>query len=211
MIVNIKLCYNVFGCEGMKYFVNSKLVIIVLLLLVFPISIKAKGGCCSRHGGVAGCSESGRQVCSDGTLSPSCTCTPTVSHVYGCTDSKAKNYNSKATKDDGSCKYYVYGCMDSKAKNYNSKAEKSDDSCEYYVYGCTDKDAENYNVDAEKDDGTCTYKSSTVSTKDDSKVSESSKDEISTSDDDSDLFLPILVVGGIGAAGYYLQKKKKNM
>ena len=30
-------------------------------------------GCCSWHGGVAGCS-SGRIVCSDGTYSPSCTC-----------------------------------------------------------------------------------------------------------------------------------------
>lgn len=32
-----------------------------------------KSGCCSWHGGVCGCS-GGRQVCCDGTLSPTCTC-----------------------------------------------------------------------------------------------------------------------------------------
>lgn len=30
-------------------------------------------GCCSRHGGVCGCS-GGRSKCCDGTLSPSCQC-----------------------------------------------------------------------------------------------------------------------------------------
>jgi len=34
-------------------------------------------GCCSWHGGVAGCS-SGRIVCSDGTYSPSCTCNRSI-------------------------------------------------------------------------------------------------------------------------------------
>ena len=33
-----------------------------------------RSGCCSWHGGVAGCDYSGRVVCSDGSLSPSCTC-----------------------------------------------------------------------------------------------------------------------------------------
>lgn len=33
----------------------------------------AKSGCCSRHGGVSGCRD-GRQVCADGSLSPSCRC-----------------------------------------------------------------------------------------------------------------------------------------
>ncbi|MCF6206410.1 MAG: hypothetical protein L3J47_05905 [Sulfurovum sp.] len=31
-------------------------------------------GCCSHHHGVCGCSPGGRQVCCDGTLSPTCTC-----------------------------------------------------------------------------------------------------------------------------------------
>ncbi|KKM39482.1 hypothetical protein LCGC14_1564710, partial [marine sediment metagenome] len=31
-------------------------------------------------------------------------------HVLGCTDSKALNYNSKATENNGSCIAKVYGC-----------------------------------------------------------------------------------------------------
>lgn len=34
----------------------------------------AARGCCSWHGGVCGCSPSGRAVCCDGQLSPSCGC-----------------------------------------------------------------------------------------------------------------------------------------
>lgn len=48
-------------------------VIFIFILLFCPISIKAQQGCCSWHGGVAGCSN-GRTLCADGTLSPSCTC-----------------------------------------------------------------------------------------------------------------------------------------
>ena len=33
----------------------------------------ARSGCCSHHQGVCGC-EGGRQVCCDGSFSPSCTC-----------------------------------------------------------------------------------------------------------------------------------------
>jgi len=38
--------------------------------------ILAQSGCCSFHGGVLGCSGDGRTVCRDGTLSPSCQCSP---------------------------------------------------------------------------------------------------------------------------------------
>ena len=34
----------------------------------------ARSGCCSWHGGVCGCSSSGRAACCDGSLSPSCGC-----------------------------------------------------------------------------------------------------------------------------------------
>lgn len=105
----------------------KKLIIVVILFFTAITNIEAQRGCCSHHGGVAGCSSSGRQVCNDGTLSPSCTCTP--SYTYGCTDPKASNYNSKANKDNGSCKYN--GCRDSKAINYDSKANTSDGSCLY--------------------------------------------------------------------------------
>lgn len=49
--------------------------IVFLIFLLLPDSALAKSGCCSWHGGVSGCDYStGRQVCNDGTYSPSCTC-----------------------------------------------------------------------------------------------------------------------------------------
>lgn len=33
-----------------------------------------RAGCCSRHGGVCGCTKDHRAKCCDGTLSPSCGC-----------------------------------------------------------------------------------------------------------------------------------------
>ena len=174
----------------MKRLFNYKMIILLLLVLQFviPMTVNAQRGCCSHHGGVAGCSENGRQICRDGTLSPSCTCTPTITYVYGCTDSSAKNYNPKANKNDGSCKYYIYGCTDKTAKNYDINAEKDDNSCEYYKYGCTDKEAINYDLMADKDDDSCEYQKN---------------------ENDSNGFLSVLTLGGIGASIYYLKKKKK--
>lgn len=123
------------------------------------MNVYARRGCCSHHGGVAGCSENGRQICNDGTLSPTCTCTPTITYIYGCTDSSAINYDANASKDDGSCKYNIYGCTDPDADNYNPEANKDDGSCKYYVYGCVVSTAINYNPKANKSDGSCIYKS----------------------------------------------------
>lgn len=52
------------------------LVVSILLLPVFfCFSVaSAQRGCCSWHKGVCGCDSSGRKICCDGTLSPSCTC-----------------------------------------------------------------------------------------------------------------------------------------
>ncbi len=107
----------------------KKVIIILILFLFIPLAATAKQGCCSHHGGVAGCSKSGRQICSDGSLSPTCTCTPMP--VYGCMDSKANNYDSEATVDNGSCTYTIKGCMDKNAINYNKDANTEDNSCLY--------------------------------------------------------------------------------
>lgn len=174
------------------------------LFLLLPISVDAQRGCCSHHGGVSGgCSSSGKQICNDGTLSPTCTCTPSVSYNYGCTDKDAINYDSKANRDDGSCRYYVYGCMDEIAKNYNSNANKDDGSCEYFIYGCTDKTANNYNVRAEKDDGSCKYNSNL------SNKNNNIKEENSVNNDEVDPLGTITGLGMLGGIIYLIAKKKK--
>lgn len=83
----------------------KKCLAIALILILSFDNVYAQRGCCSHHGGVAGCSSSGRTICKDGSYSPSCTCTPVIKTVYGCTDSKAINYNKKANSNDNSCKY----------------------------------------------------------------------------------------------------------
>ncbi len=176
----------------------KKWLLFFILLLIPIVKVQARSGCCSHHGGVAGCSSSGMQLCNDGTTSKSCTCTP--AYVYGCTDKSAKNYNSSATRDDGSCTYYIKGCMDKEAKNYNPKADMSDDSCIYYVLGCTDTNAINYNSLAEKDDGSCEYK------KDVTYVNEENKDN---DDGDEDTILGLLIMGG-AASGYGVYKVHKK-
>lgn len=105
----------------------SKMMITIIILI--PITVSAQKGCCSHHGGVSGCSYSGRIICNDGTYSKSCTCPKT--YIYGCTDSNAINYNSSANTDDGSCIKKVMGCMNSSAINYNSAANVEDGSCRY--------------------------------------------------------------------------------
>ncbi|MEK9805798.1 MAG: ABC transporter substrate-binding protein [Euryarchaeota archaeon] len=87
-----------------------------------------------------------------------------VVEVLGCTYSDATNYNSDATKDDGSCEYPagyepVDGCTNSGATNYNSAATRDDGSCimPEVPMGCTDPAANNHDAAAEMDDGSCDY------------------------------------------------------
>lgn len=207
----------------------KKIIFMLVSFMLLTPSVYAKQGCCSRHGGVSGCTSSGRTICADGTLSPTCTCTPPVVYgctdpkaknynpnanksdnsckyeIKGCTDSKAKNYNSKATKDDGTCTYYVYGCMDKNASNYNPDAEKSDDSCLYDVKGCMDKKAENYNEQATIDDGTCKYKTTTpvVATK-----PTQNNEEKDNSDNSSGVIGVIGLIVGIPIIRAAIKKKK---
>lgn len=152
---------------------------ILLIILLLPVNVSAKRGCCSWHGGVSGACRNGYQVCNDGTTSPSCTCSGgtssssssstkkvyTPSYIYGCTNKNALNYNPSANKDDGSCIQKVLGCTDKNAKNYNPNANKDDGSCIQKVLGCTDKNAKNYNSSANTDDNTCQYEKEITETK----------------------------------------------
>lgn len=178
----------------------KKFVLLFLVLFFIP-TVNAQRGCCSHHGGVAGCSSSGRQICNDGTYSPSCTCTP--AYVYGCTDSNAKNYNSSANKDNGSCIYYKYGCTNSEAKNYDSSAEKDDGSCILYKYGCMDESALNYDSTAEKESGNCEYAREDI---DDTSSNSNDEDDVSN----EDAVGSVTAVGTLGAIGYIIYRKKKK-
>ena len=165
---------------------KTKLILVCIILLA-PLRVSATKGCCSHHGGVSGCSSSGRLVCNDGTLSPSCTCTATVTYTYGCTD--------------GSCIYYTYGCTDETAKNYNSSANKDDGTCEYYVLGCKNPSADNYDPKAEIDDGSCVLLAD--------KTIDDNDDDVASEDktDNSGLLNAILGIGTI-SGGVYLYKRK---
>lgn len=56
----------------MKY---KKFILILLLIIIFPVYVDARRGCCSHHGGVSHCNTSiGMYVCNDGTVSPTCGC-----------------------------------------------------------------------------------------------------------------------------------------
>ncbi|MFA5603995.1 MAG: hypothetical protein WDA12_04035 [Bacilli bacterium] len=186
---------------------KSVFVVVMLLVVILPLNVEAQRGCCSHHGGVSGCSSSGRQVCNDGTLSPSCTCTP--SYIYGCTDSSAKNYNSNANKANGSCTYYVMGCTDNDSINYNSNAEKDNGSCIKKVLGCMDETALNYNSSANVSDDNCKYKEevkTVVSTKEENAVIKQKENESDSRNVGTGLFS----LGIIGAAFYFVKQGKNK-
>ena len=74
---------------GMK---RIKIILVsIIFLLIMPISVYAVPGCCSHHGGEAGCS-GGRTVCSDGWTSP-CACDGT---------SRSSNYGTGTTNSNKS-------------------------------------------------------------------------------------------------------------
>lgn len=138
-------------------------------IILVPMQVSARRGCCSSHKGVSGSCRGGMIVCNDGTTSPTCTCESgsasssasggnvKKSTIYGCTDSNAINYNPNATANDGSCIAKIYGCKDINAYNYNPKANVDDGSCIAKVMGCLDKKANNYNEKANTKDGSCLY------------------------------------------------------
>jgi hypothetical protein len=58
--------------------------VLTAILLSFILTFAyAQRGCCSYHGGVAGCdANTGYDLCNDGTDSPSCTCGNSSSSIY---------------------------------------------------------------------------------------------------------------------------------
>ena len=55
--------------------------------------------------------------------------------VYGCDDPSADNYASYVTVPVASMCSFA-GCNDTEAKNFDSDATFNDGSCVYYKYGC---------------------------------------------------------------------------
>jgi len=75
--------------------------ITILLCFSFISPVSAGQGCCSWHGGESGaCSSSGKEICNDGTESPTCTCSSFSTSDYG-----EDNYNSS---DDGALFWAIF-------------------------------------------------------------------------------------------------------
>ena len=212
----------------------KKWLLIIIIVLLFPSSVLANiicndgtvspkctdchKGCCSKHGGCTSSSSNEKKNTNKTTT------------VKGCTDNKASNYNSKATKDNGSCEYNK-GCTDKEALNYDEKAIIDNGTCIYEVLGCMNNRASNYNSKATKDDGSCTYEISSddfnidtndevdeemdnfIEDKDDKKVKESTSDikNYEKSNDESiNPIVPYAIVGGFGYAIYDKIKRKNK-
>ena len=147
--------------------------VIIIIFSIIIVPVYAQRGCCSHHGGVSSSCSNGRQVCNDGSISPSCTCSGgantsgnnysnnnyvyTLPKIYGCTDSNSINYNPSANTNDGSCIAKVLGCTNQDALNYNSNANTDDGSCIAKVFGCMKSNAKNYNSSANVEDGSCLF------------------------------------------------------
>ena len=62
-----------------------------------------------------------------------------IKPIMGCTDPNAENYDSNATKDNGTCEYGdpgtepepILGCTDPNAENYDSNATENNGTCQY--------------------------------------------------------------------------------
>lgn len=70
------------------------LTLILFFVISWPSLSFATSGCCSWHRGVSHCDSSvGRQVCNDGSYSPSCTCAKTTIRTsYPDLEEAAKNF-----------------------------------------------------------------------------------------------------------------------
>lgn len=79
--------------------------IFITIIIVYPQVAFAQRGCCSRHGGVVGCSSSGKQICGDGTLSPTCRCAPNPPINYDYMGDSNNENNSYYTSSLGETNY----------------------------------------------------------------------------------------------------------
>lgn len=149
--------------------------------------------------GVCGCTMGGRNLCCDGTTSPTCACIPP--RVYGCTDPNANNYNANVNTNDGTCTYDIVGCMDKKANNYNEKANIDDKSC---IYEKKEEELELEDLKEEKEEPEETVKEE--NTEDYVTVSEKS----STESNDMIGTLGSLSLGAGGYAAYTFKKKEEE-
>jgi len=107
-------------------------------------------GTCGRRR-LSGCSDPrARNFNSEATANRGCSYS-----VGGCTSSLAMNFYPAATDDDGSCVIPQSGCMSPQAINFDSLATVTSNDCVFEVRGCTDSLAVNYVADASFDDGSC--------------------------------------------------------
>ena len=76
--------------------------------------------------------------------------------IVGCKTPGFSNFNPQANFS-GPCINYatVLGCMNPAAVNYNSSATVDDGSCRFWSSGCTISAATNYDATATLDDGSC--------------------------------------------------------
>ena len=139
----------------------KKTVYSILLFFIFSVTIKAEI-CCSMQGGSTGeFNNDGYLICMDETISYDKSCIKIKedsTKLKGCTDKNAKNYNEKATINDGNCLYYVYGCTDKEAHNYNKNADTDNGTCIAKIFGCINDKAYNYNREANTNDKSCKFK-----------------------------------------------------
>lgn len=102
--------------------------LILILLNLFPINAHAARGCCSHHGGVSYCGNSGYYICNDGTQSPSCSCSSSSSSNYN------DNIYGGVELTDTSCDYSRYNRKIEKLENEIDRLKNDLDNSNYNFY-----------------------------------------------------------------------------
>lgn len=112
----------------------------IISILFIPIIVNAQRGCCSWHGGVSHCGDSGYYICNDGSRSPSCTCssskTTSTKVVYSSCNCNAcekelKKCNKELNKTIDEWNNLVED-YDEFVKDYDKTVEKYNEMVEDY-------------------------------------------------------------------------------